>query len=210
MTPDRSSPPPAPSPVSEWAGLVREHPGLLLTAGYLVLTVVGLSYQLCLFHNFQINILEYVETSDFLLGALRTPLVIALALLPLPMFWYSVRFNEWLHRRFPRYGSWDRSMQGKVYKTASGRIAVWGFLSVVYAFYFLDMYAERVSDRIKAGHGREVRVELASGTPFASRTLLLGTTAKFVIVYVPEARKTHVIPIENLSRMVVSSEKPSG
>lgn len=207
MTSDRSSPPPAPSPGSEWAGLVREHPGLLLTAGYLVLTVVGLGYELWFFQAFQINILEYVETSDFLLGALRTPLVIVLALLPVPMFWYSIRFNEWMRRRFPRYGNWDRGLEGKLYKTSTGRRAVWGFLGLVYAVMFLEMYAERVSDRIKAGHGRDVRVELASGTPFASRTLLLGTTAKFVFVYVPEAKKTHVIPIENLSRLVVSSEK---
>lgn len=27
---------------SAWAGLVREHPGLLLTAGYLALTIIGL------------------------------------------------------------------------------------------------------------------------------------------------------------------------
>jgi hypothetical protein len=195
------------SPRSAWAGLVREHPGLLLTAGYLLLTIVGLSYELWFFRYFRINILEYVETSDFLLAALRTPLVIVLALLPLPLVWLFTRFNEWLRRRFPRYASWD----DHVGKTSAARGGVWTFFVLIYATFFIQIYAERVTNRIKAGHGREVQAELTSGVPFPSRTLLLGTTSKFIFLYLPVEKKTHVIPIENLSRLVVSSEKrPSG
>jgi hypothetical protein len=194
------------NPRSVWTGLVREHPGLLLTAGYLLLTLVGLGYELWFFRYFRINILEYVETTDFLFAALRTPLVIILSLLPLPLVWLFIRFNEWLRRRFPRYAGWDSRMQ-----TSTVRIGVWTFFVLVYATLFVQIYAERVTDRIKAGHGREVQVELTSGAPFPSRTLLLGTTSKFVFLYLPAEKKTHVIPIENLSRLVVSSEKqPSG
>ena len=190
---------------SAWAGLVREHPGLLLTAGYLLLTLVGLSYELWFFKYFRINILEYVETSDFLLAALRTPLVVVLAVLPVLLVWLLVRGNEWLHRRFPRYASFDRRWQ---LKKPAARSGMWTVLILIYANFFIQNYAERETERIKAGHGREVGVELTSGAPFPSRTLLLGTTSKFVLLYLPAEKKTHVIPIENLSRLVVSSEKP--
>lgn len=202
MTTDGS--PETASPRSAWAGLVREHPGLLLTAGYLVLTFTGLSYELWFFRYFRINILEYVETSDFLLAALRTPLVIVLALAPLLLVWLFLRLTRWLHRRFPRYASWDRRWQEK---TTAARGGMWALFVLVYAVFFIQLYAERVTDRIKAGHGREVRVELASGAPFSSRTLLLGTTSKYVFLYLPVEKKTHVIPIDNVSRLVVSSEK---
>jgi hypothetical protein len=194
------------NPRSAWAGLVREHPGLLLTAGYLLLTLVGLSYELWFFMYFRLNILEYVETTDFLFAALRTPLVIILALLPLPVVWLLTRVNEWLRRKSPRYARWDSRVQGK---TSVSRAAIWAFFVLVYATFFIQMYAERVTDRIKAGHGREVQVELTSGARFSSRTLLLGTTSKFVFLYLPAEKKTHVIPIENLSQLVVSSEKRS-
>ena len=187
---------------SAWTGLVREHPGLLLTAGYLALTIVGLIYELWFFMYFRINILEYVETSDFLLAALRTPLVIVLSVLPLPLVWLLIRSNEWLRHRFPQYGSWDRRVLG-----TAGQRAMWGLFVLIYAVLFTQLYAERVADRIKEGHGREVQVELASGARFASRTLLLGTTSKFVFLYLPMEKKTHVVPIENLSRLVVSAEK---
>lgn len=193
--PESSNPRPA------WAGLVREHPGLLLTAGYLLLTAVGLGYELFFFYYFRINILEYVETSDFLLAALRTPLVIILALLPLPLAWLIARFSQWLRRRYPRSGKLD---------TSAARWFSRGLFILLYAIFFIQAYAERVTDRIKAGQGREVRAELTSGQTFPSRTLLLGTTSKFVFLYLPAEKKTHVIPIESLARLVVSSEKPSG
>lgn len=191
-----------------WTGLVREHPGLLLTAGYLILTIIGLLFELRFFEFFQVNILEYVETSDFLLAALRTPLVIVLSILPLFIVWLLIRSNVWLRRRFPRYGSWDRRMEQKYFGRSATRRIIWGFFIVMYADLFTRLYADRLADRVKAGHGREVRVELTSGAPFPSRTLLLGTTSKFVFLYLPDAKRTHIVPIDNVSRLVVSSEKP--
>jgi hypothetical protein len=193
-----------------WAGLVREHSGLLLTAGYLVLTLIGLIYELWFFAYFRINILEYVETSDFLLAALRTPLVILLSLLPVPLAWLLFRLNGWLRLRYPAYGKWDRGMENRLFAgSILRRYLSRAFFVLVYATVFTQLYAERVTDRIKAGHGREVQVELANGAPFTSRTLLLGTTAKYVFLYLPAEKKTHVIPIENVSRLVVSAEKRS-
>ncbi len=203
MSPEQPRPEPS-NPRSAWTGLVREHPGLLLTAGYLLLTLVGLGYELWFFMYFRLNILEYVETTDFLFAALRTPLVIILALLPLPVVWLLTRINEWFRRRFPSYARLDSRIQGK---NPATRVGMWAFFVLVYATFFIQMYAERVTDRIKAGHGREVQVELTSGARFSSRTLLLGTTSKFVFLYLPAEKKTHVIPIENLSRLVVSAEK---
>lgn len=211
MIPEPSRPE-LPSARTAWAGLVREHPGLLLTAGYLALTIIGLIYELWFFMYFRINILEYVETSDFLLAALRTPLVILLSLLPVPLFWLLFQLNLWVRRRYPQYERWDRSMESRMFGTSVVRRFVSRALFIlIYATAFTQIYAERVTDRIKAGRGREVRVELTTGAPFPSRTLLLGTTSKFVFLYLPEAKRTHIIPIENLSRLVVSSEKrPTG
>ena len=193
-----------------WAGLLQEHSGLVLTAGYLALTLIGLIYELWFFMYFRINILEYVETSDFLLAALRTPLVILLSLLPVPLAWLLFQLNHWLRRRYPRYGSWDRGMENRLFAdSAARRYLSRAFFVLVYAIVFTQLYAERVADRIKAGHGREVRVELANGTPFTSRTLLLGTTAKYVFLYLPAEKQTHVVPIESVLRLVVSAQKPS-
>ena len=56
--------------------VIREHPTLVLTLAYLGLTAVGMIHDLWFYRYFQINILDYSETGDFLLAAMRNPLVI--------------------------------------------------------------------------------------------------------------------------------------
>jgi hypothetical protein len=189
--------------------LAEEHLGLMLTLSYLILTLVGLSYEFWFFKYFRITIVEYVETSDFLLAAVREPLVIVLAVLPLFLIRLYLRLESWLRQRMPRFERWQHRWESKPYYTPAVRQTLWLLVAVIYAFLFIQLYAERVTDRIKAGQGREVRVELASGAPPPSPALLLGTTAKFVFVYLPAEKQTQIIPIDNVARLVVSSEKGS-
>lgn len=194
-------------PSTRWTQLAREHPGLLLTAAYLILTLAGLSYEFWLFLEFRITIAEYVETSDFLLAAVRTPMLIVLAALPLLPVWLYFRLDRWLRRKFPRFEKWQRRWEAKPYSTPAINRSLWTLFVLIYAFVFIQMYAERVADRIKAGHGREIRVELIAGPPLTSRALLLGTTAKFVFVYLPAEKRTYILPIENIARLIVSAER---
>lgn len=185
------------------AQLARDHPGLLLSAAYLVLTLSGLMYEFWFFLAFGISIVEYVETSDFLLAAIRTPLVIVLAFAPLILLWLISRASGWLRQRSPTWDRWERRTEGSPQTKNLVRV----FFALSYAFVFIEMYATRITDRIKEGHGREVRIELASGAPPPSPALLLGTTSKFVFLYVPPAKQTHIIPIENVARLVVAEPK---
>src|SRR6266540_3923587 len=47
------------------ADFARQHPTLVLTAGYVVLTLVGLVYSAWLFLYFRINIIEYFRAERF-------------------------------------------------------------------------------------------------------------------------------------------------
>ncbi|MES1240602.1 MAG: hypothetical protein ABUT39_03190 [Acidobacteriota bacterium] len=198
---------PEPQPPLWRTLLAEEHLGLMLTLSYLLLTLIGLSYEFWFFRYFRITIVEYVETSDFLLAAVREPLVIVLAVLPLFLIRLYLRLERWLGQRIPAFGRWSNRWNSGPSYTPAVRQALWTLCALIYAFVFIQLYAERVTDRIKAGQGREVRIELASGAPPASRALLLGTTAKFVFLYVPAEKQTQIIPIDNVSRLVVSSEK---
>lgn len=186
------------------AQLARDHPGLLLSAAYLVLTLSGLMYEFWFFRAFGISIVEYVETSDFLLAAIRTPLVIVLAFAPLILLWLFSRLSRWLRRKSP---TWDRLERRAGGDRPETKHFIRVFFVLIYAFVFIEIYAVRVTDRIKEGHGREVHIELASGAPPRSPALLLGTTAKFVFLYVPASKQTHIIPIENVARLVVAEPK---
>ncbi|HJU67049.1 MAG TPA: hypothetical protein VJ650_02300 [Gemmatimonadaceae bacterium] len=205
-------PPPAPrertseAAPTQLASLWANHPGLLLTTAYLIITAIGLVYDARLYGEFRINIAEYAETSDFLLAAARAPLIILLSLLPIPLLLVVGWFDRWSRRRFPRYAAISRRSEQAMGGERRARLLSRGLFVVIYAVMFTMLYAERVADDIKQGRGRRVEVQLVDGTSGPGELpILLGTTAKFVFLYYPTVRRTHVVPSENIARIVVNS-----
>lgn len=203
--PHDSAHPPAPS---QLASLWANHPGLLLTTAYLIITAIGLVYDARLYAEFRINIAEYAETSDFLLAAARAPLIIVLSLLPIPLLIVVAWFDRWSRRRFPRYAALSRRSEAAMGGERRARLLSRGLFVGIYAVMFTMLYAERVAKDIKQGRGRRVEVELVDGTPGPGELpVLLGTTAKFVFLYYPTVQRTHVLPSENIARIVVNSTR---
>lgn len=135
---------------------VANHPGLLITAGYLVITAIGLVYDARLYAEFRISIAEYAETSDFLLAAARAPLIILLSLLPLPLLLVLSWFDRWSRRRFPRYAALSRRSEQAMGGERRARFLSRAFFVVISAVMFTRLYAERVAKAIKRGEGRRV------------------------------------------------------
>jgi hypothetical protein len=202
----------APNPKRrQLAVIAREHPTLLLTLGYLALTAVGLVYDAWLYAYFRINVVEYSETSDFLLAAVRTPLVIILSILPVLILWTITRVRRRARKMFPRYDKFSKRYEGTVWDMENPRIGgpIGVVFVVIYAILFTQLYALRVADNIKAGRGRVVRVEMiVPGTvPTTDTTLLIGTTGKFVFLYDARANQTRIIPFENVSSISVVAKR---
>jgi hypothetical protein len=184
--------------------ILDQHPGVVLTAAYLLLTAVGITFEFWLFQRFGINVLDYSETSDFLMAVIREPLVIVLSVLPLPVLWLYLRANRWLRARSARYDAYFARYEGGAW-SRDGRRFTYPLFVVIYFLLFILQYTEYVADRLKAGIGKEVRVELASGPPIPpGRSLLLGTTGRFVFLYYPVEGATRVIPVENVAQITVT------
>lgn len=62
--------------------LVR-HPALVLTVGYLMISLLGLSFEWTLFRQFGINFFYFAEVTDFLMGAFREPVTFLLSAIAL-------------------------------------------------------------------------------------------------------------------------------
>ena len=191
--------------------IAREHPTLILTLAYLALTAVGLVYDAWLYAYFRINVVEYSETSDFLLAAVRTPLVILLSILPIFILWAVTRLRRRARKAFPRYDKWSKRYEGTIWDMENPRIGgPIGFVFVViYAILFTQLYALRVADDIKAGRGRVVKVEMIvpGSVPTTDTTLLIGTTGKFVFLYNQRSNHTRIVPFENVSSISVVARR---
>ena len=203
------------APYRPWVVRVLErHPGALLTGLYLALTAIGIAYDFLYFARFRVNILDYAETGDFLVAALRSPLAIIYSVLPALVIWLVALLRRWVRRVSPRYDAYAAHYERK-WKTGPLYWDVMNTLLVVmYAFVFTAFYAKGVARAAKRLDAPKVRVEVAAGAsgPTSQVATMVGTTGKFLFLYFPERDSTHVVPFDNVLQVVTQarSERARG
>ena len=205
MTDSAPEAPPPPPATRVAADFFREHSGFVLTAGYLALIAIGMMYEFWLFWRFRISILYYAEAADFLLVPFREPLVILVALAPIPIFRLYMRGAKALGTKLakpnakplaPAQAAFYRKFMLAVNVLA---MALWSLVATA-------EFAEFVSNRIRAGKRRTVRiVTTASPQPIAGT--IIGTTSQWVFLYDPRLDQTRMIPVENVGEILVERKK---
>lgn len=196
--------------------LLRKDPALSFTFGYLFLTTVGIAYECWFFHYFGVNVLEYADFSDFLLAAVREPVVILLSVVSAAVILTLQEINYRARLRFPGYDRLNRRLNrnpwtrtGFANLSLSPRVMIIATILVYFGGVFTPLYAVYRVDRIKAGHTRPVTVRLsdsggAGANQPGTRTLpIIGTTSRFVFLYDAKARQTRIIPVDNIAEITV-------
>ena len=194
------------------AQTLSEHPGLLLTVLYLIASLIGLAFSWALFSQFDINIFSYAEVTDFLMAALREPLTFPLTASAVLVAWALEAIGRWETRWFENHP--PRSMVMRAYRRFSNTIYGSGwvgpFAFVAYAYLFLSLYGEWKSEQLKTGHGDFVEIHIADDQNSRlgnGRTLLLGTTNKYVFVYHLDSESTDAVPTENIAWIKLTPER---
>ena len=189
------------------ARIAREHPTLVLTIAYVLLTFVGMVHDWWFYMYFRINILDFSETTDFLVAAIRNPLVIILSLIPILILLFFQRMRETARRKSSWYDQYQKKYERSRWNTLSMRVMVYGWFIVIYAILFTQIYAKREAERIKTGKGRKVSFLRSDGIISDEQPILLGTTGKFVFLYFPSRKATEIVPIEQTVALTVDSRR---
>jgi hypothetical protein len=214
--PAATPPPRAPADASRYRPWVlrqlQDHPGTWLTFLYLALTAIGLTHAFAYHAPFRINFLDYAETSDFLLAALREPRAIILSLLPAIIIWIVIRAHRFAEPRVAAYRRYmarrEATYERRYYRHFGGRARYWDFsntaLVTSYAIVFTMLNGLHEGRQAKAGAAKRVRVQLVSDgeagpAPGAATALLVGTTTRYLFLYRPEQDSTYVVPTDNVA-----------
>lgn len=191
---------------------LKDNPALGLTGIYLFASLVGVFFHFLLLRRFGFNVLEFSETSDFLMVVVREPLAVVLALLGVPFYLGYVALTMPLSRWGRKHFAWLRFTPEKRRKTLDGMRRWWplmqGLFICVYAVVFVMIYSQWRAAVIRDGDFRKVTVEFKTDSPRADGALraeglaLLGTTGRFVFLYDPAARRSEVVPLDAIARLV--------
>jgi hypothetical protein len=179
--------------------MIRDHPSLLLTLVYLLVSAIGVIYSYFFYREFGINIVEFVDLSDFLLASIQEPISIVIffgiSLATLAMY----LLDFWVRKKFPGYGSWLINRAAAKY---TDPIAP-ALIILYFVFVSVSDYAVDNASAVKAGDIDEYTVrfsELPAKTPESSLALI-GSTNRFSYFYNLENEESLVVPQENIALM---------
>lgn len=191
---------------------LRENPGLFLSGIYVAASIIGVLYHFLFFRRFGVNVLEFSEASDFLMVVVREPLTVALALLGVPFYLvYGVLtapLSRWSRRRFASLRSTPEKRRKMHERMRPWWPLLQGGFICIYAILFVMVYSTWRAKQIRAGDFRQVVVEYKTDSPRPDGSLrveglgLLGTASRFVFLYDRANRRTEVVPLDSISRLV--------
>jgi len=176
---------------------IREHPTLILTFCYSIITSIGVIYSYFFYNEFGINILKFADLSDFLLASILEPISVIIFLAIVVAAWIAFTLDKKLSTKLKGYGRWLKKMP-KYFEPVFGVIAI-SIIAIMYVRYFAIANA----DEVKAGVIDEYTVRFSdSGELLQLGTLaLLGSSSRFSYFYDLNTTRALVVPLENISFM---------
>jgi len=189
----------------------REHPTMLLTFCYFIITVIGVLYSYFFYQEFGINIIKFADLSDFLLASILEPLSIIIFVGIVIFYLLNFWFDIWCRKRFKWYGEFAEKRLKSKYSDPILFISAIIILTTA----VVNILAVNNAKNIKSGIVDEFSVRLSDpGEHIQELPLaLLGSSSRYAYFYDVSKSETIVIPVENFSFMrkkikpVVSDEE---
>lgn len=198
--------------VRAWRRMLRE-PSLGLSAGYVLVSMIGLWANYWFYRQFGLPILEYMQASDYLVAGLRDPAYALVLALSVTMSWliswpeiyrkqHPRRVRELQRRWWGRFvfpeSDWFRWTLLRLKPETGIAMVVFMGMALSTCSYVIAK-AGRIRDN---GAGHAVRVTLAGAdAPLPGQARLLGTSSAYVFLWWPDARRAEALPIEGVGRM---------
>jgi hypothetical protein len=181
------------------ASVLRQDTGLALTLLYLLMCLVGTVYSILFFLPFKILFLDFAEPTDLLMAAFHDFVAPVAILGPLLILASVLALDIWVRSRFPSYVAISRKLWGDRIDRNSYH---WGNISVMLLIYPLAgclWYANWRTDRILAGKGLKMKVELLQkGQPVEMEAVIIGRTSQFIMLYQHDLKLATTIPLNTL------------
>ena len=178
----------------------KEHPTMLFTFCYFIITIIGVLYSYFFYKEFGINIIKFADLSDFLLASILEPksLLIFISLIAITIFFYW--FDNSLRKKYKGYGNFvAKKLKAKYTDPISYVIIL-----VFYTTFLVQHLAIDTAKEVKSGNTDDFIVRISDpGEHKVEKTLaLLGSSSRYIYLYDNEKSEAKIIPVENVSFMV--------
>lgn len=189
--------------------LAGRHPAFVLTVVYLAVSAVGLAFSWAFFRRFDVNYFVFADVTDFLLAAVREPFSIVAGASGVLLMAALYRYAHWESRVLgarPKRGRLlDLYYRMNRWALDSAWLSV--FVVITYMVLLVVLYADWRAGVIQQGGGAPVAVSIGEAEPVGLS--LLGSSARYLFLYDPEAQRTLIVPDESVTTLSVILSDPS-
>ena len=185
--------------------LLREYPGLVVTAAYLLASVIGLMFSFAFYREFNVNVVNFYQLSDFLMAVLREPVTLLMGFGGFLVAWNMRAVQHWEWRKLsghePRF--WLLRIYKRIARPSWANPWTDAFILLAYAWVFIVLYSDWKAETIRDGEGQVIKVQI-DGEP--RERVLLGASNTFLFLFDAAQDRVDVIPHESIDRVVVPSQ----
>lgn len=190
-------------------------PALLLSFAYFSTSAIGLWASYWYYQPFGINILQFMEVTDFLAAGLRDPAYLAVVAGAVAIHWFVNWPDRWRERNperaqelFRRW--WMRWIVAPHWHFAwlrrfsDNKSMFWTAFGIGWlTLWLLVPYERNLAQHILAGDGRAVTfvAEADVRAGLCPEPRFIGTNSLYVFLYCPDRRRLEVVPIESVGRL---------
>lgn len=180
--------------------IFRDHPTMLLTFCYFIITIIGVFYSYFFYKEFGINIIKFADLSDFLLASILEPKSVGIFISLILVTGFFYWFDLILRKKYQGYGAFVEKKFKSKYTDPIG----YALILIIYTIILVQHIAIRNAVEIKSGNSDEFLVRISDpGDHQVEKTLsLLGSSSRYVYLFDSENAESQVIPVENVSFMI--------
>lgn len=189
--------------------LFRREPMLLVSSGYVFISLIGLLDLYWFYRSFRIPVLEYLQSGDYFVAGLRRPIYLAMlgwtlavSMLALwPEYWRrrnperaaALDGRWWFRALLPRRDDW-----WAYFGLHPETMALVG--ATVMVFVVLSIEGGKRAEALREGGGHAIAIELDSGA-LPGDWRLLGSSSAFLFAWDRAAQRAEVLPIDAIARI---------
>lgn len=182
----------------------QHNPGTVVSVAYVLLTFCGIVYSTAFYLEFDIAILKIAEVTDLLVSGISEPAALLMflggVLLTGVIDLMNIHFFDIQQRWRAKPPSIKRFLVLMTVYVPQKRISVMLFVLCMFILYsglFVAMYAHWKSEQILKGEGDKISVSV-NGENTERHVTLLGSTARYLIVFDQKSEKATLINVEQV------------
>jgi hypothetical protein len=185
----------------------HQHPGLVISLFYVLLTACGLFYSASFYREFDISILKLANISDVLTVGLSEPaaIIVFAGGLVVALFtdYFAKLQNDSYFKWKDRPKSFRRWLSVTLYSPKFNKYTLLWLVVIffLYGEFLVSKYAVYQAGEIKQGVGTPVQLHMSSEPDTSEGCLLLGSTSNFFLCYSLENAQAVVLPIEGIAKI---------